>query len=227
MEWSGSETFRGSTSPQLSTGSSSFTSATASVDVDRERWARGVVRAQLGTEDRVRSTCRTACPTCVCRLRSRQRSWLKAYGRVSPLLNTYSDTVVIRYYWAARTDVQRASHRLHARYHSRALGELALWIKGKLGHGRQCCQHALLLLQGERTAAQALTQAAVLAIMPATPNKQQQHGGQQTMRCTRCHVPRPTSHVLPRRPLRVAPSPSRAVCGGGGDSGARVRTGIQ
>lgn len=30
-----------------------------------ERWARGVVRAQRGTEDRVRSTCRTACPTCV------------------------------------------------------------------------------------------------------------------------------------------------------------------
>jgi hypothetical protein len=58
-------------------------------------------------------------------------------------------------YWAARTDIELASRQLHARYHSRALGELKIWIKGKLGHGQQCCQHALLLLlllllQGER-----------------------------------------------------------------------------
>lgn len=151
------------------------------------RWARGVVRAQRGTEDRVRSTCRTACPTCVSVAEPATLLAERVWDGDSAAEHIWRHG---RYYWAARTDVQRASHRLHARYHSRALGELAIWIKGKLGHGQQCCQHALLL-QGERTAAQALTQAAVLAIMPATPNKQQQHGGQQTMRCTRCHVPRP------------------------------------
>ena len=42
----------------------------------------------------------------------------------------------------------------------------------------------------------------------------------------RCGVHAATYHVLPRRPLRVATSPSRAVCSSGGDSGARVRSGI-
>ena len=42
----------------------------------------------------------------------------------------------------------------------------------------------------------------------------------------RCGVHAATYHVLPSLSLRVSTSPSRAVCSSGGDSGARVRSGI-